>query len=42
MVYGFIFLGLLLSCIGLGIANIILKKVKNKRAEQESKKKGEQ
>lgn len=41
MVYGFIFLGLLLSCIGLVIANLILKRVRNKRIEQEDNKKGE-
>lgn len=37
MVYLWIFLGLFLACVGLGIANIVLKRVKNKRTAKEEK-----
>lgn len=38
MVYLWIFLGLILACIGLGVANLILKRVKTKRADTKQKK----
>lgn len=41
MVYLWIFLGLILACILLGVANIILNRVKRKRAKV-SKEKGEE
>lgn len=40
MVYLWIFLGLTLACVGLAIANLILKRVKQKRADT-NKEKGE-